>query len=348
MQALREREAVLRSMVDLGADWYWEQDAQFRFRSTPFGALDAVRPDALGRTRWELECTGDIPPERWAEHRARLERHERFQDFEYRTPLADGKLHWVSVSGMPIFDADGSFAGYRGVSKIITARKDAEQRLRTALREKEILLKEIYHRVKNNLQVVTSLLSLQGQRTTDERARALLQDSANRVESIALVHAQLYRSGDLSNIDMREYLPQLVAALAEAHALSGRRVALHVEADGVALGIETAVPLGLIVNELVSNAFKHAFAGDGGGALTVTLRQVDAQHCEFAVADDGRGLPAGFDPTRLRSLGMQLVVSLAEQLEGTLDFGACGSAGTCVRVRFRPEQPERMRLATIL
>jgi two-component sensor histidine kinase len=208
--------------------------------------------------------------------------------------------------------------------------------VRTALAEKEVLLKEIYHRVKNNLQVVSSLLNMQRRQVSDAGVKELLAESANRVKSMALVHEQLYRSHDLSNISFGEYLGQLAEHLASAHRPLSARVPLRLEAGEFRLGLETAVPLGLIVNELVSNAYKHGYGADAArGEIVLRAESLPDGRLRLSVTDDGRGLPEGFDPAAADSLGMQLVGTLAQQLGGEL---RCGSqAGrTCFQVLFRP------------
>jgi PAS domain S-box-containing protein len=232
----------------------------------------------------------------------------------------------------------------------ITRRKEAEMRIRASLREKEVLLKEIYHRVKNNLQVVSSLLNMQGRNSKDTVTRALFQESAGRVKSMALVHEQLYQGGDLSSINFAAYVNKLARALSDAHGEMTLRVPIRMDSQNVNLGIETAVPLGLIINELISNAYKHAYPNGRAGAVTVRLRVLapgaseSERQIELTVSDDGVGLPAGFTPETSRSLGMQLVVSLTEQLGATLGYESSAGTGTTFTVRFTPEHPERLRL----
>jgi two-component sensor histidine kinase len=217
--------------------------------------------------------------------------------------------------------------------------------MRAALAEKEVLLKEIYHRVKNNLQVVSGLLNMQGRALGDASVKALLAESASRVQSMALVHEQLYRSHDLSNIELSEYLARLAEHLALAHQPLSARVPLRLAASPqLKLGIETAVPLGLIVNELVSNAYKHGYPPDAPrGEVALRADSLHDGRVRVAVSDDGRGLPPGFEPRAAPSLGMQLVLALVGQLAGEL---RCGSSGgrTEFEILFRPETHEARRL----
>lgn len=207
--------------------------------------------------------------------------------------------------------------------------------LASALREKETLLKEIYHRVKNNLQVVSSLLTMQGARASDE-ARALLTESAARVRSIALVHEQLYRSATLSSIRYPAYVRQLVDHLMQTYDPLSHRVPIKVEIDDLNIGVGTAVPLGLVITELISNAYKHAFPGLATGEIRVSLRRLPKGLLRLVVQDSGCGLPP--EPAASSSLGLNLVRMLADQLDGRLEVSSPG--GACFTLTFTPEAQE--------
>jgi PAS domain S-box-containing protein len=195
-------------------------------------------------------------------------------------------------------------------------RKQAEDRITGSLREKEVLLKEIHHRVKNNMQVINSLLSLQADVVEDARVREQLRDSQNRVRTMALVHETLYRSGDLGRIPFRQYLENLFDQLWRSYAVTNVQRELAV--DSFTLGIDQAIPCGLIVNELVSNSLKHAFPGGAAGKIIVAARDTDGGRCVISVRDDGPGFPEALAEKVRASLGMELVRTLVEQLEGSL------------------------------
>ncbi|MBK3733682.1 AAA family ATPase [Azospirillum brasilense] len=206
------------------------------------------------------------------------------------------------------------------VSILTLLGAQAAAALETAtLDEKEALLKEIHHRVKNNLQLVTSLLNLQARRIEDEAVAALFADSRDRVRSMALVHENLYRLGNFARVPMREHLESVCAHLLRAYARQAGAVRLVTEMADLQLDLDRAVPCGLIVNELVSNALKHAFPGGRGGVLGVVLA-VDGRECRLTVRDDGVGLPGGYDPDRMDTLGFQLIADLTEQLRGSLEY----------------------------
>lgn len=200
----------------------------------------------------------------------------------------------------------------------VTEQKHAQEQLLISLKEKEIMLKEIHHRVKNNLQIVSSLLSLQAPTLKDPRAIDLFRDSQNRIRSMSLVHENLYQLENLAKVDFKEYLRNVTADLVRMYNVPG--VAASIDADDVHLEIDTAVPVGLIVNELLSNALKHAFKGKSGGRVDVSLRRSEDSVVELSIADDGVGLPEGFDPQKVDSMGMHLIDGLARQIEGKLSL----------------------------
>ena len=198
----------------------------------------------------------------------------------------------------------------------LAVRERAETNLRTSLQEKEVLLKEIHHRVKNNLQVISSMLNLQSGYVTDEQALATFQDSQNRVRSMALIHETLYQSENLALVDFGDYIEKLAAYLVRSYSISG--VQLEIKSEPVHLGIDTAVPCGLILNELISNALKHAFPDGKPGQISLSLHKKADNQAWLSIADDGVGLPAGLDIYNSPSLGLQLVHALVGQLGGNL------------------------------
>lgn len=196
----------------------------------------------------------------------------------------------------------------------------AHEALRASLREKDLLLKEIHHRVKNNLQVIVSLLGIQSSYIHDPRDLEVFTESQNRIHLMALVHEQLYQSKDLAHIDFRAYLGSLVDDVLASGRTSSASVS--VDADEAYLDINAAIPCGLIVNELVTNCLKHAFAGRSGGRIDVGLRLTHDGEYVLTVADDGVGFPVDCDFRELPSLGMQLVASLVAQLQGTIEMSS--------------------------
>ena len=202
----------------------------------------------------------------------------------------------------------------------VSEREAAEQNVRAALKEKSALLSEVFHRTRNNMQVIMSLLSFQARATKGEEAAELLQKSIDRIAALALVQTQLYDAPDLSEIDLSEYLPDLAASIAESPLYSGRRLLPVLRVDIAKVDIDTAVDLGIVFNELVSNAFEHAYP-EGEGEVAIALAKGEGGGFELSVSDRGVGFPPGYDPRSRSSLGMQLVYEIGEaKLGGRVDF----------------------------
>ncbi|HRA88639.1 MAG TPA: histidine kinase dimerization/phosphoacceptor domain -containing protein, partial [Planctomycetaceae bacterium] len=200
----------------------------------------------------------------------------------------------------------------------ITERLRIEERLRTSLSEKTAMLKEIHHRVKNNLQIIMSLLNLQAGQTGDLAALGVLRESQNRVRSMSLVHETLYQSENLARIDMRDYLDSLVKYLFRSYGVDSSRIQIRIDIDDLSLDLHQAIPFGLIINELISNSLKYAFPGNRSGEISIQQRSIREHFHTFVIADDGIGLPEPLNLKALRTLGLQLVHDLIQQLLGTL------------------------------
>ncbi|MBL8725332.1 MAG: PAS domain S-box protein [Planctomycetes bacterium] len=231
----------------------------------------------------------------------------------------------------------------------ITQRKRGENLLRASLAEKETLLREIHHRVKNNMQVVSSLLSLQTSNVDEPRYRAMFEECQARVRAMALIHEKLYASGNLSQLDAGEYVRELAHMLVRSYDQRRARVRLDVVAEALPLDIQTAIPVGLLLNELVTNAMKHAFEDGQGGTVRVALRCVGGSDAELCVADDGRGMaeptaPAEAGPTR--GLGLRLVRGLVRQIDGELHRRTESGRGVAVTIRFPLPAPAPAEPAT--
>ena len=202
----------------------------------------------------------------------------------------------------------------------ITERRRAQQSLEDALREKTVLLNEVHHRVKNNLQVITSLLNLQADFAGDPRLRAILAESCGRVKAMALTHQLLYERKDFSRLELGDYLDRLVQSIRATYRSTGNRIQLRLELppNGVQLDLERTIPCGLLVNELVTNSFKHAFPGERTGEILIELNEDGDGRIHFSVSDDGIGLPPDDTLAQSSSLGLQLVQLFIEQLHAEL------------------------------
>jgi two-component system, sensor histidine kinase PdtaS len=246
----------------------------------------------------------------------------------------DGTEFPVEISLSPMETREGVLvsAAIRDVSE----RRRVEHELRTSLKEKEVLLKEVHHRVKNNLQVVSSMLNLQVDQLSDPQALKLFRESQTRVRSIALFHEKLYQSEDLAHIDMAEYVEGLAHGLFGTYGIDPDEIRLSVEAENVPLGVDAAISCGLIVNELVSNTLKHAFPAGRRGEVRVALRREGAQ-VRIEVSDDGVGIPADVDVHTPATLGLNLVAIFTEQVRGTIELDRDG--GTHFSIRFPGSGP---------
>jgi PAS domain S-box-containing protein len=251
-------------------------------------------------------------------------------DMEIRWPDKDVP---VEVTGAPIYDENGDILYAVAIYRNIMERKKAEEKIRASLNEKELLLKEIHHRVKNNLQIIISLLNLQSQTLADPKVQEVLKDSQERIRAMALIHEKLYKSTDLATIEFSDYVRNLVDRLLRTYAMRPGAVSLKLELEDIRLGIDEAIPCGLIVNELVTNSLVHAFLGDREGKILVTLRPEGGNMGYLVVADDGVGLPEGLDFRHTTSLGLQVVCTLVDQLDGSIELDR--SKGTEFRIRFQ-------------
>ena len=228
----------------------------------------------------------------------------------------DGKIIDVEVTSFPTL-FQGKPAN-QVIFQDISERVAAEKKVKKSLREKEVLLKEIHHRVKNNLQVINSLLSLQSRRLDDKQTTAVFDEIKNRVYSIALVHEKLYESKDLANIDFGEYTRMLVSHLYKTFPTGQANVKLEIKASPVSLQVDKAIPCALIINELVSNALKYAFRDGRKGELIVEFKTKEPGKVTLTVTDNGVGLPEDIDVDEPKALGLQIINALVRQLHGTL------------------------------
>jgi len=251
---------------------------------------------------------------------------------------ADGSEFPIEIGLNPI----GTEAGAMVLASIIdiSERLRAQQRLEDALREKTVLLNEVHHRVKNNLQVITSLLNLQADHAADPRLRAILGESCGRVKAMSLTHQLLYEHKEFSHLDLADYLQRLVQSIRATYRAADARIVLRCEfpPGGIHLELERAIPCGLLVNELLSNSFKHAFPGERRGEIVVVLGADADGQIDLCVSDNGIGLPDEAVLAQSPTLGLQLVPLFVDQLHGSLTM--TGDGGAHFRVRF-PQRSTR-------
>lgn len=235
---------------------------------------------------------------------------------QFRVITSKGEIRWLHARTAPMFSAQGELVGHTGTIEDITSQKFVEDQMKASLQEKEALLKEIHHRVKNNLQIISSLIYLQAQRIDDPKVRQIFEDSQSRISSMALVHDSLYRSQDFACVNLSEYVQTLTSRLFHTYRIHPEAVNLVLEvAPEVVVSLEKAIPCGLILNELMTNALKHGFIGKETGEVTVSLTSHHSQ-VFLTVENDGQHLPESFELQKISSMGLRLVNALVSQLNG--------------------------------
>lgn len=242
---------------------------------------------------------------------------------EKRYVCKDSAIVWVNVTVSLVRSPAGQPKYLIAVIEDISDRKQSQEQIQASLREKEVLLKEIYHRVKNNLQVISSLLNLQSEYIKDKQDLEIFQQSQMRIASMALIHEKMYQSPDLSRINFGEYVQELVASLLISYEVSEDAIAVNINIDEhILLGLDTAIPCGLIIHELVSNSLKYAFPSGRRGEISIAIREIVENKIVLTVSDNGIGLPSSFNFTDTASLGWQLVEALTSQLTGDLKINS--------------------------
>ncbi|HSV98493.1 MAG TPA: histidine kinase dimerization/phosphoacceptor domain -containing protein [Spirochaetota bacterium] len=262
------------------------------------------------------------------------------EQYEYRIFDKDGSVRHVRTSSRLLVE-DGKPVGITGLMSDITEKRLNEERLRTSLREKETLLREIHHRVKNNLQVITSFLNLQSREIKDPALLELFRNSERRIRSMALIHEQLYRSDNFSMIDFGKYIENLARYLHGIYQIGSRFINWRVNAESIFLSIDRAIPCGLLLNEVLSNSFKHAFHGRERGEISVEFKRHN-NHYSLAAADDGVGFQDDFTGSAASTLGFQIIISLVDQIGGSMEIRRDNGAG--VIITFPVDDPYKARI----
>ncbi len=325
-EALQESEELFRIILENIMDPVFITDDEGRFT---FICRNVQH--ILGYTAEEIQAMGNISKLFGKEIFAldELETQGEIHNIDCMIYSKDGSTHDYLITVKRVSIKEGTILY---VCRDITDRKRADEKISAALAEKVVLLKEIHHRVKNNLQIITSLLELQACSISDEKLRDYLQESQDRIRSMALIHEQLYKSKDFSYIDFGAYIKNLSQYLFNSYAADTGRISLKVDTGDICVGIDRSIPCGLIVNELISNAMKHAFPGEHRGEINVRL-STEKERINLAVTDNGVGMPPGFDAAHSETMGLQLVTMLTRQLQGEMRIDS-GQEGTSFVIDF--------------
>lgn len=315
---LIESESRFRSFMDLSPTVAYMKDEQgfYHFTNRMLNVVFGQTVESLkGKTDadWLPKEIADVV----RENDLAVLRTDKPLIIQETVPAIDGtEHHWMSFK-FPFVNAEGRrFVG--GVSLDITDRKKSEEQLNRSLLEKEVLLKEIHHRVKNNLQIISSLLNMQARRMKDSATIEVMNDMKQRIQAMALIHEKLYQSESLSKVDLAAYLKELSTITWQTFRGNLKQVSISNELDNVDISIEKALPCGLIANELILNSLKHGFAPNQKGTIWIKLKKEENSQIRLEIGDDGKGLPPGFEFDKSSSLGLKLVRSLVAQIDGTL------------------------------
>lgn len=317
--------AKLRAVFESSSHVIWTVDRNFcltsynknfdehmikRYDVEPHIGLSLVKGDAVSTTEYNSYWIN--------KYEQVLNGHPQY----FETKLVDihQNLVWRDIYLNPIFDENGKVIEVSGIAHDITEKKLTEEHIRQSLQEKEVLLKEVHHRVKNNLQVISSILNLQSSYVRDQGTLNILKESQNRIKSMAFIHESLYQTKDFSSINFTEYVENLANNLMHSYSNINHDVKLKLDIQNVFLNLDLAIPCGLIINEIVSNALKYAFVDKSEeGEITIKML-VKEDKLLLMIGDNGRGLPSTIDYRNTESLGLQLVVTLVDQLGGTIEL----------------------------
>lgn len=351
--ALRVSEIRFRTMADWTGDWeYWiAPNLKFEYLSPSVDQITGYLPE-------EFIADPDLinrivhPDDRlvWDSHiLLHFSTAETGNsELEFRIIHKDGSVRWISHLCRTIILDDGSCIGRRVSNRDITNRKLMESEIRslntaleqrveqrtaqltTSLEDKVILLREVHHRVKNNLQIIISLLNLQSRYIEDEKTQQVIRESQNRVKAMALVHEKLYQSTDIAKIDLDSYIRYLGNSLFQFYGMTGKGIVFNTRIQDINVDLNTTIPVGLIVNELISNSLKHAFPDGRKGEISIVIQRQNAL-LTIEYKDNGIGIPQDFDWRNAESLGLRLVIMLVEQQDGTIELDlSSGTAFTIV------------------
>jgi PAS domain S-box-containing protein len=334
-EALRASEDRYRKIGELIPFGVWMADVHgnFTYLSQSFIDLLGLSNEEYATSGWFARLPSQDRDRTVADWKQCV-RTGCFWDYEYRLIDETGKVRYILSRGAPIPDSAGKVTSWVGIHFDVTELRMTTTRLETSLREKDVVIKEVHHRVKNNMQVISGFLLLQSQYLTDPLSIKMMEEAQQRVKTMALVHERLYQSRSLEFIDAADYITSLVADLMNSSQLD-THIETRVEVDHININLDMAIPMGLIINELVTNSLKHAFRGRNAGLITVSMHPGADHRYYLTIQDDGVGLPADYTNRSATTLGTQLVRVLVGQLGGSMTVS--GKNGTEFAISF-PEK----------
>jgi PAS domain S-box-containing protein len=335
-QQLLESENRFRNMADNAPVLIWLSDEKdvFTYFNKSWLTFTGRNLEEEKGWGWTERIHSDEKENIINAYKAAFSKKEAFVS-EFRLLRTDGTNRWILNHAIPRFTSDKRYNGFIGSCVDITERKVFEEQLNASLKEKEVLLKEVHHRVKNNLQIISSLLSLQAATLKDEKMLELMIESQNRIKSMALIHEKLYQTRALSKIDVRSYITELVDNLVTSYLTDRSSVKMELDIEDIEFDIDTGIDVGLIINELISNSFKYAFPKDftGEKKISVAIKKNEKTgKVLMLIQDTGIGIRSDFDLAASESLGLQLVDTLVQQFEGTIRF--INDSGTTIEIIF--------------
>ena len=335
--------AKLNAIIESSSHLIWTVDSRIKLTSFNknyadlLGKLYKVKP-FVGMSLVEGEMVSTDDYNNFWRSKYELAFQGTPQHFETSIIDKDGKESWREIYLNPIAGPDNKIKEVSGIGHDITEKKQSEEKIKQSLKEKEVLLKEVHHRVKNNLQVISSILNLQSSYIKDVNTLNLLKESQNRIKSMAFIHESLYQTKDFTSINFSEYVVNLSKNLVHSYSSYDNDIELRLDIEDVFLNLDLAIPCGLIINELVSNSLKYAFPSGGSGEIVVKLN-VEDDNLKLVISDSGIGLPKDIDYRNTESLGLQLVVTLVDQVNGSIKLDS--KRGTKYTITFKQKQSKK-------
>lgn len=333
-QALIESEIKYRQLVEAAHDLVWRMDksGKFTFVNSASKKILNYTPEEL-QGRSFLDFVSKEQAKELKDKLNKMKKGNTFDYFDFKMKKKDGTLAYMTATMYPLFEPGGVIVGSSGTATDITHIKEHQHQLEETLQEKEVLIKEVHHRVKNNLAVISGILGLQAMNLTDEATIAALEQSQSRIKSISMIHEQLYQKELFTNVEIKNYLNELINEVQSTLGEEGSNIRIVVTGEEINLSMNQAVPFGILANELITNALKFAFKDRKEGLIKLELRS-EGDKIYFSVSDDGIGLPLNFEKIKGKSLGMTLVETVVSQLKGKFTWGQLNGNGTNFYVEF--------------